>query len=355
MRSMRHLFFKTLHQRGLLRQTSEKGFVSHVKGALDQYTDFSRNLSDHKMFIKDGVLNWNMMMQAKSRENGDFNNGFSKTETQLEYQKRLQTTAQFIAYNIVVNPSINCIALQEAPVNEVDLQVFTQALNECLPSEWKVQFASLYVDHTSWGIFTIFNKDKIKCDEITREEILKAVPVKDIEIRCRTFSLSQKEQPKKRLVTMLHLPHNAPKEAFAHVFSNILNITKNQEYECHDIVGDFNIDPSTLKDIIDEVLNNFANEQLQAFDINVDICPSIDGHLDANGESLTVDHKITLSMTPSKNPRYSVNYSDRSAYSLLSMFMVISLTGPGMMFSSTLNEEEESDKAVVSSNWRNIF
>lgn len=351
MKYFRQTFFRAMAQYNILRQNNGNELSSEVKGSLEQHTDISPHLSDHKMFINNGVLNWNMMMQARERASGGYNNGFRKSETKFEYQARLRTTAQFIAYHIANNPSISYISLQEAPVDEADLQVFKKALEAYLPPEWMGQYSSLYVDHTSWGIFTLFNKDKIKCDEITREEILKEAAITDIDIRCRTYSLSQKEQLQNHLVTILHLPHGNPEEAFRHVFKKILNQTKKPLYKKHDILGDYNINPSRLKEIIDEELKAFQEEETQAFDINVDICPSIEGHLDANGQHLTVDHQLTLHMTPSKNPHSSVNYTPRSARNFLGLYMVIALTTSGMMFTDVLDEEDELPSAHFGANF----
>lgn len=344
MKFLRHTFFRAIAQFKNLNRSCEAVSIAEIRGSLDQHTDFSQYLSDHKMFINNGVLNWNMMMQARERANGGYNNGFRKSETKLEYQTRLRTIAQFIAYNIVSNPSISCIFLQEAPVDEADLKVFTQALEDYLPSEWKGQYSFLYVDHTSWGIFTLVNKSKIKCDEVTREEILKETSIKDIDIRCRTYSLSQNGQTKKRLVTTLHLPHGDPEEAFRHVFKRILSQTKNQDFNGHDIIGDYNIPPSRLKELIDEELKIFQEgEPPQPFDINVNICSSIDGHIDMNRGHLTVDHQITLSMTPSIIPSSSVNYIPRSSRNFLSLYLIMALTTSRMMFTDLLDEDEESE------------
>lgn len=355
MKFFRQSFFRVIGPYNLLKKNSETVSITEITGSLAQHTDLNQHLSDHRMFINNGVLNWNMMMQAKERAKGEYNNGFRKSETKLEYQTRLRTIAQFIAYNIANDPSISCISLQEAPVDEVDLQVFTQALEENLPSEWKGQYSSLYVDHTSWGIFTLVNKNKIKCDEVTREEILNETSIKDIDIRCRTYSLSQNNETKKRLVTTLHLPHGDPESAFRQVFKRILSQTKNQDFKDHDIVGDYNIPSSRLKELIDEELEIFKKGEPKSFDINVTICPSIDGHIDMNRGHLTVDHQITLKMTPSIIPCSSVNYIPRSSRNLLSLYLIMALTTTQMMFTDLLDEDEENANELSFTKYGNNF
>ncbi len=114
-------------------------------------------VSDHKPLIKDGVLSWNIMMRGRKTERG-FNTAFALQETQEQYQQRLTHIAAVLA-EIASAQTIRVIALQEAPIESADIEVFRVALaryeilKEFLPALSSPQRVSI------WGLMTLVAVD----------------------------------------------------------------------------------------------------------------------------------------------------------------------------------------------------
>lgn len=84
-----------------------------------------------------------MMMQARERVNRGYNNGFRKNETKLEYQARLRTAAQFIAYHIANNPIQFNIREEDTLLTKDSLSLKGSSFNNWLLSDLVVDDAAL--------------------------------------------------------------------------------------------------------------------------------------------------------------------------------------------------------------------
>ena len=341
---LRHYFAKKtphlLHRVGFFHRSAVLGReVAVCENTLQQKTEFSQFLSDHKMFFnpKTGALVWNVMMQAKVTErNGTAraNTAFAHTEEDWEYKARLRAILKTLAAELKTNPDISHIALQEGPINEY-LDYFNLLVNAYFPPEWAVGEAHIEMDSTRWGVITLINRNKIQCSEVERIDLTSGISIKDIDVRCRTFALRNNDSNDGQLLTTLHLPHDNPADALRHFFTKVVEsmLDASAEYpDIHDLLGDWNLDAAEVEAIILEVLESFADTVKRGHSkfINVSIYSSPEGHLKTSGKILGVDHAVRITSSPSNEYNYSVNQD--FVKDMMSVVIACSIGGAGMMF-----------------------
>lgn len=304
---------------------------------------FSPYLSDHKMYFNahTGHLTWNIMMQGKvSIRAGKkrANTAFEHEELDIIYQMRLDTVVIALAAQLKNNPAINIISLQEGPIAQ-DYEYFKSLVEQHFPPEWQLNHAHIYVDNTRWGVITIINLHRIRCTQINLIDLTRELSIIDIDVRCRSFSLINENSH--TMLTTVHLPHDNPKEAFKLIFERILRSMhqKNSKstIEYHDLLGDLNIEINELDELMKDGINSFNRSHQDKFKINISVCPSIKGHLKADGSVLTVDYLIRIVMTPAAENEYTINY--RLFKDMASLLIPCSIiAGSGIMFSEEITD-----------------
>lgn len=358
---------------GMGQLSPTMSYQSNIAPTAEQSGNFSQDLSDHlKAFFtppSDSILEkkrviWNVMMRARSATPGgrSANTAFGHTETREEYMQRLQRILEDLKQVLLDNPDIAIIGLQEAPIKE-DLAYFKAYVNEHFPEDWKLDSPNVLLDSTPWGVLTIINTQHLSTQNqsslylVQDDALTENIPIQDIGIRCRTFSMRKKESSiegkttELEKITNLHLPHAKTEEAFIAYMTNVVHevFEKGLNKECfnHSLVGDWNIQTERLKELLDDIIETekakLAQKELPIA-LSATLVPSPEGHLKQSGEKLSVDHQLTLTVKPSEKFEYQFKVNAKKLIRKGSFVVGVGLVG-GTAFnrvSKDNSSEEES-------------
>ncbi len=228
---------------------------------LNQKTLIEAGVSDHEIIVAAHVVQLNMMMQCKwNASKNRYNNGFGKIETKHSYQSRLRDLARVLAETIELNPLVEIISLEEAPIDQVDIVCFVVEMSQykcLLPFVHSITTTTF----SDMGIATLLNTDVIKNHE--RLNINFSKFANQLNSRIQSFELVD-SQNKHTLFFNLHLPYDIAKSAntsqlyalFIFIFSlnNRLELT---------LAGDFNLYPPKIKQrcMSENAMNLFYRER----------------------------------------------------------------------------------------------
>lgn len=153
-----------------MKQQVEGEFMKSRKSDYPRFDCLSRRdvisakVSDHHPIVHDGVIFWNMMMQAKYYPMRDekYNNGLGIIETEEEYLKRLMKVADVIAEIVEKEPLIKAITLCEGPVKLSHKKIFLNALNTKKLAEKFSMDNGFYqpemAGQTEWGVLMLADR-----------------------------------------------------------------------------------------------------------------------------------------------------------------------------------------------------
>jgi exonuclease III len=284
-----------------------------------QTSSFSPLSSDHKMYTepKTKGITWNLMMQAKSSQREGqaprSNTAFGHTENQTQYQDRIKENVLKLSEELHNNPDTPYIVFQEAPIGD-NYEYFKTELEKNMPKNWCLEH--VYMDNTNWGVVTFINKKKMDCKQIERLDLTEGIPVNQLDIRCRTFKLT-KNDASVLFLTNIHLPHDSPEAACKGIIRNVIwsqMITPGAKKGEHIIVGDWNIEPTKLDELTKEVVAEIQRDE-HCFDKNhpvhldLSLFSSPEGHLKANGSTLSVDGALFIRFEPSDKNEYTYSFN----------------------------------------------
>lgn len=300
----------------------ETSFAIHSKTS-KTLSDCDQNHSDHKMAISHcgQVLFWNVMMQAKqSIRDGKprWNTAYCHEESPTDYRARIIRIFQMIAFELKENPNIAIISLQEAPINPQDVALVHDLIKAFFPSDWHIDTGNVTSDLSEWGVFTLINSQKLALQSIEQICLIGDVSAgQSLKPRCRSFQLT--DESGKRFISSVHLPHDAPHQGFRLLLSQALSYMHtayNGESVHFKFVGDWNIDKEDKLKIIQQTLldftqmqNELSNATKQPYQIIVTLEPSLEGHLKANGDKMTVDAVLSIELKPHHQYDFNITLS----------------------------------------------
>jgi exonuclease III len=272
------------------------------------------------------ILSLNLMMPNK--------NAFAKKdvkESPAAYRKRYTAMLDKVKEIVDNNPDIGILVFQEAPVGE-EMAHMTDYINTHFSEEWQTSFK----DGTRWGVFSIISNQRLNTTEPTLDETLTAgIDIKDIDIRCRTFSMCTSDGNLVKF-TNLHLPHGDPITAFKAFMTNVVKeiIQKGSLDKpfTHNLVGDYNIEATKLdaliKEIIKEEMKLAPEGTVFPFHLHTELHSSHEGHLKKEGIKLSVDNLLILNVEPAKEFHYTFEFSaDRASVEAAAMITATVFAG----------------------------
>lgn len=205
-------------------------------------------LSDHNPLINNGIISFNMMMQAKwNPAKKRYNNGFGiKEESQTQYQSRIKAAVLMLAEVAHLNPQVYAIGLVEAPIEAADIGVLIAEFAK-YPSLKRFQKSLSPEIFSPMGIATLFDTERF---DVTASAIT-FIP-NCMQERIQKFILTHKKDSSQKFqVCNLHLPFDAAKAQNTEVLRNFIKqLTKGPLATI--IMGDFNMAP-VYKEIEDAV------------------------------------------------------------------------------------------------------
>jgi hypothetical protein len=208
-------------------------------------------VSDHNPVINHGVLSFNIMMQCRwspGRDGrpGRYNNGFGIIEDQKQYQQRLKAVVAVIAELSARHPQLYAIGLEEAPINPEDIAVFMNEFNR-YPSLAKFKESLETAIFSSWGIVTLFDTEHFFAEQLDLE-----LTIPHLKDRIQKFRLHAKKEPMDEFeVYNCHLPFDLAKSHPESLFGFLESLFSGALPAV--LMGDFNIDPKTLKKLLSYV------------------------------------------------------------------------------------------------------
>jgi len=284
------------------------------------------------------IISLNLMMPNK--------NAFTKQgvkESPAAYRKRYTAMLDKVKAIVDKNPDIGILVFQEAPVGD-ELAYMMDYINANYPEEWQVSFK----EGTNWGVFSIINSQRLNTTKpILDETLTTGIDIKDIDIRCRTFSMYNSDGNLIKF-TNLHLPHGAPVAAFKAFMTNVVKeiIQKGSLDKpfTHNLVGDYNIEATKLNALIIEIIKEemkLAPEgTVFPFHLQTDLHSSHEGHLKKEGEKLSVDNLLILNVEPAKEFYYTFEFSvDRASVQSAAMITATVFAGAVAFSGETIQEE----------------
>lgn len=316
-----------------------------------QKSTFSQSSSDHKLIVdrKGQSIQWNLMMQAKySVREGQAprtNTAFGHNEDDHQYRARIRSNVLKLIDEIRDNPETAFVVCQEAPIGKY-MDYFQSLLVDNLPETWPVEH--LYMDNTTWGVFTLINRKKISCEHVEHMDLTAGLEIKDIGERCRTVKICQAGE-EDRFVTNVHLPHNSPEEACKGIVYRAIKHKMMQPGEkrgSHLICGDWNIQPCVLSNIIKQVFDDLKREE-KSFDpehpvsVSTTIYSSLGGHLKADNSKLSVDASLLIVFQPSDQNNYWFKFESFTEANL--SFLVLIASTASIALFNQLDDEPDPD------------
>lgn len=230
----------------------------------------------------------NMMMQGKVRK-GAFNNAFALIENKEQYYARVELIIKILAELINNNPKIKMILLQEAPIGD-GFYFMEECLKKYLPSHFELSLTG-----TEWGIMMIVDK-KTFPNALEHLTVTKEGKMRD---RLATIYLPELQAS----ISTLHAPHGEPEVANELIIQNMSSFIEhaiNQGYRTctHFTFGDWNMNENAIKDIPVYALESVLPEGRFDVPLQCDslISSSPQGHLDARGIRLDVDHMFATTL-----------------------------------------------------------
>jgi hypothetical protein len=229
----------------------------------------SKQLSDHNPILDGYILQWNVMMRGNQRFSRDdkriplgFNNGLGLIESTAQYQKRIQQLAHFLAAVCFVFPEISLISLCEAPIENVDLNIFFNTLKSYSHMEQQFNLATiLQQDKTSspWGLLLLTSPALTAqhgSEDAFLDSALTAQPQERSKLRHRLFFWQVQSHKHTLWFVQTHLPYSGQDETatqvsalspsgqtYVQLFEKII---KNFADQFMIAAGDFNLLPYLL-------------------------------------------------------------------------------------------------------------
>jgi hypothetical protein len=202
-----------------------------------------QRISDHQPVIANGVLSWNIMMHCKFTAQGRYNNAFELTETQTQYQHRLERIALILAQLCKADPQIHIICLQEAPIQPDDIEIFIQC---CLVYPSLQKFAATLQDkqsYTDWGLLTLINSEIYQYQTTDLGWNQSDLPIDGLFLKDRVQGFTLTHDNKRRYIINLHFPFDLTKKypgKMARVVNMIASEQQKNNHQNCVIAGDFN-------------------------------------------------------------------------------------------------------------------
>lgn len=289
-------------------------FYAPISFAVPQASEFSPDISDHLLgeYTTSKSMTWNGMMQAKGNNTG-FPNFIEDFDA---YRRRTITKLNLLARFLDEHPDMAVICLQESEINE-HRDFVRGYINAYFPPEWKLTNSAVMEDATDWGVLTLINHERLNTSKPMLDlSLTRNIPIKDIQIRCRTFVMFSLENLQAIKWTNLHLPHNDTEVAFSafmdNVIADIIQHGVHAESLTHHLLGDWNIDAERLNMLtqqkIAEHLNAAPVGTIFPFNISVNLYSSKEGHLKQSGQKLSVDSLLSIAIEPSESYQYTFHH-----------------------------------------------
>lgn len=252
------------------------------KKGITPKTSANRNLPSMRYAVV------NMMMQGKQRREG-YNNAFALVETSTQYRHRIELLIKRLATLIKDQGNIDMLLLQEAPIKE-EIKFVRECFKKYLPEEFEVNLSG-----TDWGVMTVINKQKYPDLEIS-VDILKSTQISDRLIRLFFSKLNT-------YIYVLHLPHGNSSEESIKIIAKIFaaglleSLEKGQVRHTQIFAGDWNGSKNitNIPQIVLDTAIPTENKKV-GFSCNTVCLSSKEGHKDAEGQDLTVDHALTIEL-----------------------------------------------------------
>lgn len=235
----------------------------------------SASVSDHHPIIHDGVLFWNVMMQARirtGREGMSYNNGFGIVESEEDYINRLNKIAAVIAEIVHRYPTIEVISLCEGPVQPLHIN----ALLQCLKNYYSMHkfflnstMADTFYKPTisgfpNWGLLMLADKS-YKVNEIACDMAEYAMLFAKLANRFQLWEFVK--HGKRRYLALGHFPfggdeHTTKKEnlsacgkIYCDLVKNLLAHYVNDEFI---LCADFNLNPYLIGEWNDRAMDRIT-------------------------------------------------------------------------------------------------
>lgn len=225
---------------------------------------------------------------------------------------------------------IEILALQEAPIKQ-HVAFVVNYINAHFPDKWKINNQNVTYDTTRWGIFTLIRHNPSKTTRpILDTALTKNIPVKDIDVRCRTFYMFTYSKKLIKL-TNLHLPHGDPETAFISFMTNVVKELMQKgstKHSLHKVFGDFNIDTRRqdllIRDIVHQEIQAAPKGTVFPFHFSTEILSSHEGHLKRNKQKISVDACVTFEIQPAEAFSFTSNIKEVDKYALSSLAVLAS-------------------------------
>lgn len=263
------------------------------------------------------IINRNYMMQGigpRVDERGNVvrggNTAFQITETFEQYRIRITSWLNGLREQLVNNPNVTVVTLQEAPIKEHQ-KFMVDYINSTFPEEWWISNPMVTSDLEEaniWGVFTLINHARLgTTPPVVTTQYTQNIAIKNIQSRCRTFYMFTKEGNLVE-VSNVHFPHRNPQHAFDLFMNNIVQKVIQSGIEgkpmTHCISGDWNIDAHEvhvkLKEIIQTRMQAVRSGDIPPFILEVDIFYSHDGHVKQQGTA-SVDMLVSIKESPAEH------------------------------------------------------
>lgn len=269
--------------------------------SVEQLTPIDPSLSDHCMAIREDILFFNTMMHGKQKKDGSYNNAFCLKERTLDYHERIKNFITVLSLQLKMHPEIDIICLSEACIQPADQAFMAHLIERYLPDWHRV----VVYDDTDFGVMTII-RDCSKNKFFYQDDIL-IERYGCLANRCRTFSNNTVK------LSNIHVPYADPRPSFEKLLRVIIDDLMLGDIKNHEIVGDFNLSPSDIKDCLKTVWQekektSVANNQPPRA-LYASFFPSENGHLKADGQRYTVDGVLSLKIKPAKTNRFYFTYA----------------------------------------------
>lgn len=168
-------------------------------------------ISDHHPIIHNGVLFWNVMMQANIRRNKEhksigYNNAFALIEDQQSYHLRLVKIAHVIAEIIFFCSSIEVITLCEGP-KLADVHILLNSFKNFSYMHKFLNSSQLHKPHIKnaldWGLLMLANEN-YKVKKISSNFPQSSTIAEQLANRFQLWKLSRTN--KKKYICLAHFP-----------------------------------------------------------------------------------------------------------------------------------------------------
>lgn len=254
--------------------------------------------------------------------------GYVETEKEYlcRYTSILDALNQELRNSDEPDADTEILALQEAPI-EPHVRFVVNYINAHFPDKWKINDQNVTYDATRWGLFTLIRHNPSQTMQpILDTTLTESVRVKDIGVRCRTFSMFTYSNELIKF-TNVHLPHDNPEIAFVHFITNVvkdLMVKGSTKHASHKVFGDFNIDAERMnlliKSIVDKEMQAAPKGTVFPFQFSTEILSSCEGHLKRNKSKLSVDACVVFKIQPAEEFSYTCNLKvDKFALSSLAV------------------------------------